>query len=233
MSQPPLYPVVPPFLFRMEEIGEDPNTPPKYDKDGKWIPPQGVHNQRLNGGVSYNLWYCDGRTIGLWRHPLPPGASDYSVFSTYFKNGHGFWVLRGDATNPPAAESWHCLRFNHNPDYSSSLTNAGTHSALQCHDSAHFWHRMLLPDIYHGPGYVGYGGLTGDLPIFLSLLAFSMDASRLQHWLPNSMANGIWQAHHLPNGRTDKRGVIVSVYAINENNQQLSAYEDGRYGRYF
>jgi hypothetical protein len=45
---------------------------------------------------------------------------------------------------------------------------------------------MLLPDIYHGPPYSapGYGGLTGDLPIFLGLLALSMKPDRLMTELP-------------------------------------------------
>ncbi|KAI2488000.1 hypothetical protein Ptr902_02133 [Pyrenophora tritici-repentis] len=232
MSQPPL-PRVPLFFFRMEEIGEDPNTPPTHDNEGKWIPPYGEYNQRIGTGVSYIWWYCDGLNIHRYGPSLPPNASPYSVFSTYFKNGHGFWVLRGDATSPPAEESWHCLRFNHNPDYSSSLTNVGTHSALQFHNPTLYWHSMLLPDIYHGQGYLGYVGLTGDLPIFLSLLALSMDASLLQSWLPNSMRNGQWQAHQWPNGRTEKRGVIVHVYTFNDNDQSLRAYEDGHYGKYF
>ncbi|RMZ68152.1 hypothetical protein GMOD_00004353 [Pyrenophora seminiperda CCB06] len=233
MTQPRLSTVVPQFLFSMDEIGEDPNAPPSYDREGKWMPPLGRHNQRVNRGVSYNWWYCNGRTVQFWGKSLPDNASAYSAFSTYFKDGHGFWVLRGDATSPPAEESWHCLRFNHSPDYSSSLTNVGTHSALQCHNSTHFWHRMLLPDIYHGPGYAGYGGLTGDLPIFLSLLAFSMPPKQLQHWLPVSMENSKWQGHQLPNGRTDKRGVIVNVCAVGGNDRLLRAYEDGDYGKYY
>ncbi|KAK1910647.1 hypothetical protein P3342_008526 [Pyrenophora teres f. teres] len=232
MSQQPL-PFVPHFFFRMDEIGEDPNTPPKCDKDGKWIPPYGGHNQRTGTGVSYVWWYCDGRKIQYWGTTLPTNTSAYGVFSTYFKSGHGFWVLRGDATSPPTEEPWHCLRFNHNQDYSSSLTNVGSHSALRCHNSSHFWHSMLLSDIYHGPGYVGYGGLTGDLPIFLSLLALSMDASQLLHWLPTSMENGKWQAHQWRNGRTEKRGVVVNVWAVNGNDHLLREYEDGHYGKYF
>ena len=164
----------------------------------------GQHHSRVGGGVSYTWWYCNGQTIQHWGNSTPPNASHYSVFSTYFHDGHGFWVLRGEATNPPTEEAWHQLQFLHDPtDHSSSLTNAGTHAALRCHKSNNLWHGMLLPDIYHGPvyDYAGYGGLTGDLPIFLSLLALSMDASRLQQMLPLLMNNGTWQVHGLPNGR--------------------------------
>jgi hypothetical protein len=62
---------------------------------------------------------------------------------------------------------------------------------------------MLLPDIYHGPHYsaAGYGGLTGDLPIFLSLLALSMKPSRLAEELPKLMKDGDWVEHQKSHGR--------------------------------
>jgi hypothetical protein len=113
---------------------------------------------------------------------------------------------------------------------------------------------MLLPDIYHGPAYPyqGYGGLTGDLPIFLSLIAFSMKPERLPQELPRMMHNGEWGTHTKSHGRmfptlyikthlincpgTDKRGVIVYVYAINdseEEREELESYEDGSLGKYY
>jgi hypothetical protein len=114
---------------------------------------------------------------------------------------------------------------------------------------------MLLPDIYHGPAYSapGYGGLTGDLPIFLALMAFSMKPDRLPTQLPKLMRNGDWVTHERSHGRTchtrpnflllnftdprdigvDKRGLIVYVYAYNGNKDELEGYEDGSYGNYF
>jgi hypothetical protein len=65
---------------------------------------------------------------------------------------------------------------------------------------------MLLPDIYHGPPYSapGYGGLTGDLPIFLGLLALSMKPDRLMTELPRLMQDGDWGEHQRHDKRTSQ-----------------------------
>jgi hypothetical protein len=57
---------------------------------------------------------------------------------------------------------------------------------------------MLLPDIYHAPARTqdqNYGGLTGELPILLALIALSMPPSYLPQILPNMFAGGAWQVH--------------------------------------
>jgi hypothetical protein len=131
-------------------------------------------------------------------------VSPYKTFSTIYSDGHGFYVLRGDATNPPDSESWHDLWFDWDETtLSSALTNVGTRRALRVQDPKSRWPRMLLPDIYHGPHYsaAGYGGLTGDLPIFLSLLALSMKPSRLAEELPKLMKDGDWVEHQKSHGR--------------------------------
>lgn len=112
---------------------------------------------------------------------------------------------------------------------------------------------MLLPDIYHGAAYphTGYGGLTGELPIFLALLAFSMAPGHLANDLPNMMSGGSWRAHRQSHGResytfktrggtclltrpgTNKRGVIVYVYTVDDNHDELAAYEKGELGNYY
>jgi hypothetical protein len=112
--------------------------------------------------------------------------------------------MNGDATNPPQAETWHHLTFDWDPtNYSSALTNAGSERTLRIQNSNSHWPRMLLPDIYHGPHYIspGYGGLTGDLPIFLALIAFSMRPERLQSELPRMMQRGEWGTHSRSHGR--------------------------------
>jgi hypothetical protein len=61
---------------------------------------------------------------------------------------------------------------------------------------------MLLPDIYHVPPYrhEGFGGLTGDLPIFLALIAFSMSPRRLATEIPELMEDGEWKTHDRRHG---------------------------------
>lgn len=95
-----------------------------------------------------------------------------------------------------------------------------------------------------------FGGLTGDLPIFLALLAFSMKPERLATELPRLMNDGRWRTHSRSHGRKyiirryerqeliqilgiHQRGVIVYVYAYNDNHQQLNELEYGRLGMYY
>jgi len=156
--------------------------------------------------VSYQWYCCDGRKIKLLQNYTPPAdASPYRVFSMFFSGGHGFWVLRGDATTPTdGGDTWHPLMFEHDETtYCSSVTNAGTERTLRVQRPDARWPRMLLPDIYHGPAYphAGYGGLTGDLPIFLSLIAFSMSPRQLITDLPKMMKDGEWRAHNNQHGR--------------------------------
>jgi hypothetical protein len=63
---------------------------------------------------------------------------------------------------------------------------------------------MLLPDIYQVPPTPtpeGYGGLKGELPLLLALIAFSMSKKDLQKYLNRMYEGGRWQVHGLPHGR--------------------------------
>jgi hypothetical protein len=195
------------FIFRIDEFTEHPDAIQQFDKNGKWRPTSVAgYNMRRNGGVSGQWYYCNSynvRALPGWKPA--EGLSPYKVSSTIYGDGHGFYVLRGDATNPPGTESWHDLWFDWDETtLSSALTNVGTHRALRVQDPKSRWPRMLLPDIYHGPHYsaTGYGGLTGDLPIFLSLLALSMKPGRLAEELPKLMKDGEWVEHQKSHGRT-------------------------------
>jgi hypothetical protein len=108
-----------------------------------------------------------------------------------------------DATNP-GDEAWRFLWFDHDiNDNSSSLTNAGTHRVLRCHDPIKRWPSMLLPDTYHGLAYdhLNYRGITGEIGIFLALLALSMQPERLSQELLNLVQNGEWKTHRRTHGR--------------------------------
>jgi len=109
-----------------------------------------------------------------------------------------------DATSPPPAETWHPLRFDHgHPDYASYLTSSGAEDTLDCQRNDQAWIHMLLPSVYHGKEIQDprYGGLIGDLGIFLALVAFSMEPKHLQQWLPWMFQNSAWQTHSLGHGR--------------------------------
>jgi hypothetical protein len=200
--------IKPQFIFRIDEIEERSDAPDNIDHKGNWIPiaVTGWNVRKGAGhGVSH-MWYkCDEQRIRhLPNAVAPAGQQPYKVFSMFYSGGHGFWVLRGDATNPAEGETYHSLMFEHDENtYCSSLTNVGTERTLRVQRPESRWPTMLLPDIYHGAAYphAGYGGLKGDLPILLALIAFSMKSGRLAIDLPNMMANGEWRAHRNAHGR--------------------------------
>jgi hypothetical protein len=108
-----------------------------------------------------------------------------------------------DATNPGSGEAWNRLLFDHHEDtYESHLSSKGAHPTLKIHHPESRWVPMLLPDIYHGPAYPheGYDGLTGDLSIFLALIAFSMSPHRLATEVPNMVEDGEWTTHDRSHG---------------------------------
>jgi hypothetical protein len=196
-----------PFFFRIDEFTEHPQAIEQFDRSGRWIPMAlAGYNIRQHGvGVSGQWWECDGRKIRLKSGWSPPaGTAPYKTFSTIYSDGHGFHVLRGDAMNPLKSEAWHDLSFDWDETtMSSTLTNAGTSRSLRVHNPNSMWPRMLLPDIYHGPDDSGTdcGGLTGELAIFLGLIALSMKPDRLPTQLPRMMADGEWKEHHRSHGR--------------------------------
>jgi hypothetical protein len=109
-----------------------------------------------------------------------------------------------DATSPPESATWHHLWFDWDENnHSSALTYAGKHQTLRFQNTQLRWPSMLLPNIYHGPHYAasGYGGLTGDLAIFLALIAFSMKPEQLSAELPRMMHDGEWNDHSRSHGR--------------------------------
>lgn len=167
-------------------------------------------------------------------------------------------MLSGDATNPPPGEAWQPLSFEHsNRDYSSFLTNAGQYATLRIQRTDQEWPRMLLPDIHHTPSrtpYMQYGGLTGELPIFLALIAHSTSREWLPSVLPTVFTGGQWRVHPhqfprkigcdhigykpLTAAGTNERGVVVHVWACPSTYAQGSAneleqYENGNLGKYF
>ncbi|PSN74462.1 hypothetical protein BS50DRAFT_16725 [Corynespora cassiicola Philippines] len=230
----------PQFYFRIDEISENPNAPHYVDYSGNWVPSTDQNaNIRIGGGATDIWWHCN--TTGLGRAPqnqLPAGSSPYKIFSAYYTAGQGFQFLRGDATNPPPDEAWHPLSFDHDTDdFSAYLTNAGQHRTLRCQRSDQSWPRMLLPDIYHTTSRTTcgtYGGLKGDLPIFLALVAFSLQPNHLASVLPRLFVNSAWRTHNYPHGRVADRGVVVYVYTCpQEARHDLETLEDGGWGKYY
>ncbi|KAF2125405.1 hypothetical protein P153DRAFT_112573 [Dothidotthia symphoricarpi CBS 119687] len=233
----------PPYTFRITEVKQNPNVKKRFDCNGKLV----VHtapetHEIVRAGVTGKLWHCDSQNIHQISQ-FPPGSAVYKTFSVYYVGGDGFWVLKGDALAPPRDDVWHPLRFDHSTtDWSSFLTNAGGESTLRCQRNDQSWPSLLLPDIYHTPKIVsqeGWGGLTGELPIFLALLAHSTSLDYLPLVLPHMFINGSWIPHNHNFKRTDQRGVVVTVYTCPRSRTggptsiDLAQYEQGDPVKYF
>ncbi|KAF2448874.1 hypothetical protein P171DRAFT_352750, partial [Karstenula rhodostoma CBS 690.94] len=247
----------PKYIFRIDEIRESPHTIASYDRHGIWNPStdrQG--NERLNGvGTTGIWWYCNGQGIQrLNVSAPPPGSSPFQTFSVFYGDAFGFWVLRGDATSPPAAEAWHPLSFDWDErDYSAYLTNAGEEHTLKLQRRDQGWPQMLLPTTNQVQPVATsqvYGGLKGDLAIFLALIALSMDRQTLTPTLPRMFVNGVWATHRFPHGPSNhsyacpgsnRRGVVVYVYTVpaswdstrKSTAKDLQSYQDGALGKYY
>ncbi|OAG04774.1 uncharacterized protein CC84DRAFT_1218200 [Paraphaeosphaeria sporulosa] len=238
----------PNFIFRIDEIRESLQTAASYDRYGIWNPStDSGGNERMNGhGATGMWWYCNGQNIQRLNVNAPPhGSSHFQTFSVFYCDGFGFWVLRGDATSPPAAEAWHPLSFDWDEhDYSAYLTNAGYQRTLRVQRNDQMWPRMLLPTTNQVPPVTTsqrYGGLKGDLAIFLALIALSMDRPYVPHVLPQMFAREAWTIHQHPHGRLNQRGVVVYVYTVpaswdptgKSTAKELKNYQDGVHGKYY
>jgi hypothetical protein len=150
-------------------------------------------------GVSGKQYLCDGQRI-YEVSQRSAAAQLYKTYSAYYVGGVGFYVLNGDARNPPNDDGWHTLKFacydNTNTSY---LTDAGQVQTLyrQPHDRR--WADLLLPTTNHTDqraSFQGDGGLVGELPIFLALIAFSTSREYLPNVLPRTFMNGAWVPEH-------------------------------------
>ncbi|KAF1967475.1 hypothetical protein BU23DRAFT_291197 [Bimuria novae-zelandiae CBS 107.79] len=240
----------PRYLFRIDEIQESSTATHVVDRHGIWHPSTetGDYERKHDAGAGATgiWWYCNGQTIQRI-DTFPQGSTHYQTFSVFYSEGFGFWILRGDATNPRRSEAWHPLSFDHDEqDFSSYLTNAGTEKTLRCQRVDQSWSGMLLPTTNQVRAVAtsqAYGGLKGDLAIFLALLAQSMEPGKVTQTLYRMFREGAWVLHPLPHGRTHQRGVVVYVYTCPPNwasnftaeqqSKELKAYEDGAYGKYY
>ena len=185
-------------MFQINEIA-CPEAPTQFDQFGRWIPSTNPGtNILVGGGISGQQWYCNGHYMQEVPELLT-GFSKYSTHSMYFSAGFGYWVLRGDPTTSTELESWQPLRFDFDDSYYSSfVTSAGKNPQLRVQRPDQKWPAMLLPDIYHAYDRTedpNHGGLTGEMGVFLALIALSMPQKYLALTLPTMYTEGSWKVH--------------------------------------
>lgn len=195
----------PPYFFKIEEIKPNPGCTPESTPEGHWRPSTYPnYNYRTGDGVSNILWKCQGTYISQASMQITPTLEVYKQYSVFYSEGFGFWVLSGDATDPSGEQAWNALRFDHgHVNGAAYLTQAGQESAIPLQHPSAMWHHKLLPNTYHGsrPQPPGCGGLVGELPIFLALVAMSMDPTDLLQYIPWMFQNDAWLVHSLVRGR--------------------------------
>ncbi|XP_014559811.1 hypothetical protein COCVIDRAFT_90886, partial [Bipolaris victoriae FI3] len=234
----------PRYFFRIDEIGKTPNASHTYDSSGHHGMPafEAGAVRSIGGGASGQWWQCDGTQIYGIPQP-PPGAQPYSTYSVFYIGGFGFWVLKGDAINSNTyrhSNTWQPLYFQHHAQKEYSyLCNAEQYRTVYSRRSDQNWLRMLLPDIYYESAPVidrsRYGGLKGELGIFLALIAFAIHPQELRARLPQMFTNGNWQTPGTFNhGRQSERGVVVYVWTCPSiTADELHVYERGSHTRYY
>lgn len=89
-------------------------------------------------------------------------------------------------------------------DYSSCVTFGADieRERLRCHRADQHWMYELLPDRYHSQQLIqqaNYGGMMGDLPILIALIAFSVPPRQVAAALGQCL-RGQWQQHGQPRG---------------------------------
>jgi hypothetical protein len=213
----------PRYLFRIDEIGKTPSASQTYDSSGHHGIPtfEAGAVRSVGGGVSGQWWHCDGNQI--YGIPQPSqGARPYSTYSVFYIGGFGFWVLKGDAINSDtyrSSNTWQPLYFEHytHREY-SYLCNAEQHRTVDTRRSGQNWLRMLLPDIYYESAPVvshqRYGGLKGELGIFLALIAFAIRPQELQAILPQMFTNGTWQTPNTFNHGSESSQIFFWRFTV-------------------
>ena len=182
-------------------------------------------NQLIGGGVSGLYWYCDGfsisqvdclpgncphfKTFSVYHHKSIFWASKCDATMVQVGDGDDSTGYQ-DLEDAPEGEDegWHFLSFDYEDEdnggqtYSSYITNAGEHDRLRTQRPDQIWPGMLLPEHYHAPEssrtsaeYHQYGGLAGELPLFLALIAFSVDANNVYWALQACFKNGSWRTY--------------------------------------
>ncbi|KAF2841249.1 hypothetical protein M501DRAFT_989787 [Patellaria atrata CBS 101060] len=138
-------------------------------------------------------------------------------------------------------ECWQNLHFDWNSNFCSSYARmAGAYPRLYAQREDQSWAKMLLPETYHAepPNWTTdrrYGAFNGDLPLVLSLVAFSFPAAQMSTLFEASFQGSRWRLPtNGPHGRIDKRGIVVDVWPYGSTTiHDLRELEGGVYGPMF
>lgn len=194
----------------MDEVRENPDIRPEYYLS-RWLPPRQLSQRIPENPTGPTYWY-DGWRIA--RYTMPVETDSHRTFTIYLDESHSFWIVPFDATRHSVVANqydWRELSFCHNDSYTPNSTYAcygGEYPQLCSQRRSQLWPPVLFPLRYHVPyeqikpdDELQYGGLIGELPILLALIAFSVPSTEVNDILPQCIGQVPWQVHSRALGR--------------------------------
>ncbi|KAI4237331.1 MAG: hypothetical protein LQ352_007945 [Teloschistes flavicans] len=219
-----------------------------------WVPPNRKNAYKRNRNTPAMI-----RWQGGWAEKVsmnePMEVHSVATIFVQTETSH-FLAVPFDAETQDVREhpgGWKVLSFDHEPQQGTSAIYssincdfAGDHPRLAAEGSRD-WMPQLLPSIYNYDSVLALGqraavsaGLIGSLPLLFALPVFSASPQhfnrvmdRAGHLHPNR-----WHPHHHEHGRTQERGMVVTVYYDPRNangsfQSRLEQLEEGVFGPFY
>ncbi|KAK0944099.1 hypothetical protein LTR48_001270 [Friedmanniomyces endolithicus] len=217
-------------------MAPNPEARPRIFPNNRWKPPKRLGNNWKWPATTY---YHDGQTTIVGT--LPRTAQRYKQYSVYHDHAY-IWAVDLDASLEKVGDGrddsadrveadverqvgevdnhdWATLTFHELSRYRSY---AGLHlesQHLHLRNETQIWPEQILPDTYRATQSTpvqGYGGLVGELPLLIGLMALALPSNFVQTGLPSCMANP-WRVYPVSQiartaGWEHRRGLVVSVY---------------------
>ncbi|KAK4565870.1 hypothetical protein LTR86_003719 [Recurvomyces mirabilis] len=254
-------PSKPSFYFTLQALRMHPQATPIYAAQRRWWPPKrlgenvasphalfyydGENTERSDADMNnlepykeFSLYHDHGV---FWLYPGDASAEQVGDG----RDGHGrLPPTSADANSDVDTEEdnpdWAMLNFELLPSRSSYASTNTRQRRLPLRRRHQLWPDQLLPDPHQveaeAASYTSnpeHGGLNGELPVLLGLMAMALPQQHMFAMLPSCIVNP-WLVPHLPRGTgwQDKRGVIISVYydRTETSEEALRSYEEGEGG---
>ena len=197
------------------------NVPILGDTTAQFFFFDGTTTRHLHGmpqGVElyhqFSVYYADNLT-GFW-------VIDYDALHQEVGDGSQDDLLQAPGEDDPDEDDqwkmdWAQLGFlsgdgEYETDYTSYVTCAGDEHRLLLQRETQQWAWQMFPERYHAPvtHFItrrhadqrhDWGGLIGDLPLILALIAFSVRENEVAQTMQQCVTRIPWQMHSLPRRR--------------------------------
>ncbi|KAI7334824.1 hypothetical protein KC315_g3569 [Hortaea werneckii] len=225
----------PAFFFTVGVMVPDPNRTPRVSSGatgGRWMPPKAM-------GGNIRDYDATAERVGDGR-------------DTTAANGNGNGDDSSDESDNSSESSddeeeaerpdWSTMSFSLGSSYASYAGQRQQQQRLHCRRHDQLWATQLFTDIYTAQQEnrnPQYGGLNGEIPLLIALLALTMPSQCLPQYLPQCMGNtwNVYPPNTFPRGCgwIDRRGLVVRVLydPATTSITELRALEIGNYGCIF